>query len=205
LAAHKLCQVILFPFHAQSVVEVLRVDSPNAQVGHIAHGAHGHSHVKTSDRRAGRCPIQCLNSIVPARRIIVFRVEPFCARISKKLNERKCYRCRLRSHHPGRSEPGRLVELLEPAAIVHKIRPAHAFHLSARDQVLNIDLLPDAGACKARRKKCDSPCDTHPITSNLHFFALFLITSLSPTLDRFNVLEKALGENCQNWQVRARI
>src|SRR5208282_3602547 len=156
------------------------IDPSNAQVGHITHGADRERHVKTRHRWTTRRDLQRADSLLPARGIVIFRVESFLSSILENLDQRPGLRYRLRGLKPGRSESGRLVELLEPVAIVAEVRPAHAFEVPAGNQILDVGLLPDAETCQAHDEKSGIPRETYPTTSGLHLVAPFRITSSRP-------------------------
>ena len=68
-----------------------------------------------------------MDSLLPTRSVIILWVKPFLPGISEKPDQRQGLRCRLRPLDPGRMRSCRLVEFLEPVAIVAEVRPAHAF------------------------------------------------------------------------------
>src|SRR5437773_10515574 len=116
-----------------------RIDPPDAQVGHIAHGADSECHVETCYRRSTSRALQSTDSLPPPRSVVILRVEAFPPGIPEEFDQRKGLRQRLRGPQPCRSESGWLVILLIRVAIVAEVRQSHFFDVVARNQCSDVN------------------------------------------------------------------
>src|SRR4051812_42184015 len=77
-------QVVLLMVDVQAEVEMLRIDASDVKVGDVAHRAYSECYIK-SCRIAARAP-QRLHTIIPARRVVVFGLEPVLRGVMKLLD-----------------------------------------------------------------------------------------------------------------------